>query len=231
MPQNMLQKGWGMANEPLLPQSAIQPTVDSLTEPHLDQSPWMARLKGFGAGALEGLRGQTSPLNIAGLATMGMGGGQAGNAVRGAKALPEAIQGLSSITPDLVEAGQGVRQVLPTMGDTEALIGGMRHSLAKIPNSIRQGVQGALPEVNLPAEMIGQGGEGAYNAARAVPPQAMNPMHDAAVAKNLTKPAGSPFQKLQDAGAFSGSRVNSGYAEAPGGLTDALKMLKERGMR
>jgi hypothetical protein len=47
--------------DPLLPQSAVQPLQDKLTEPSLTQSPWMAALKGFGAGALEGVRGMTSP--------------------------------------------------------------------------------------------------------------------------------------------------------------------------
>ena len=58
--QTLLQR----ALTPLVPETAVAPAVASLTTPKLDQSPWMARLKGFGAGALEGVREQTSPLNL-----------------------------------------------------------------------------------------------------------------------------------------------------------------------
>lgn len=64
---------------PLVPQQAIQGLQDSLTEPHLDQSPTMARIKGFGAGALDGLRSLTTPeslMAIGGLAMGARGGGE-----------------------------------------------------------------------------------------------------------------------------------------------------------
>jgi hypothetical protein len=62
--------------KPLLPQSAIQGLQDSLTEPKLDQSPLMAQVKGFGAGALDGIRNLTSPgdlLALTGLASAAVG--------------------------------------------------------------------------------------------------------------------------------------------------------------
>ena len=48
--------------DPLVPHSAIDPLQQWLEKRRLDQSVGEAQLKGFGSGALEGLRGLTSPL-------------------------------------------------------------------------------------------------------------------------------------------------------------------------
>lgn len=121
---NYLSKGWEQANQPLVPEAAIAPIQNKLDRPR-DMSKagfdWntlsdiggnllhhpIETIGGFHAGALEGLRGQTSPINLAGLATMGMGGGVA-EAASGlgaaAKAAPTALEGLASATPELVAA-------------------------------------------------------------------------------------------------------------------------------
>jgi hypothetical protein len=67
MPDGLLQTLWNRATDPMVPQSVTQPTVDALTAPHLDQSPNMARIKGFLGGALEGARQQTSPATLLGI--------------------------------------------------------------------------------------------------------------------------------------------------------------------
>ena len=53
--------------DPLVPQSAIDPLQELLDRRRLDQSPLEAQVRGFGAGALEGLRGLTSPASLAGM--------------------------------------------------------------------------------------------------------------------------------------------------------------------
>lgn len=54
--------------EPLVPSSAIRPLQDELERRKLDQSVAEAQLKGFGSGALEGLRSLTSPAVLGGMA-------------------------------------------------------------------------------------------------------------------------------------------------------------------
>jgi hypothetical protein len=81
--------------QPLVPEEAIKGLQDQIDSPTLERSPWEARLRGFGAGALEGLRQQTSPANLAALAANaipGIGGGF--RAAKAAGAIPEALQGL-----------------------------------------------------------------------------------------------------------------------------------------
>ncbi len=135
MPTWKTNQGFGQfMQNPLVPQSAIDPYQQQLEEPQLEQSPWMARLKGFGSGALQGLRGLTSPLNLAGLAGTALGGGAL---MRGATALPEATGALSEVTPELVQGGRGISQVLPDLTDADAMIGAMKYNLAKVPQGVR----------------------------------------------------------------------------------------------
>src|SRR5438046_3052964 len=82
---NPISSAYNWATSPLVPKSAIAPAQQTLEEPHLDQSPAMARLKGFGSGALEGLRGLTTPLNVASMALPYL---------RGAAPAAEAVSGL-----------------------------------------------------------------------------------------------------------------------------------------
>lgn len=71
--RNIESKRDSFMGKPLIPQESIQGMQDSLTEPHLDQSPFMASVKGFGAGALTGLRNLSTPTNITALAGIALG--------------------------------------------------------------------------------------------------------------------------------------------------------------
>lgn len=71
----LLQQLLARATTPLVPQvgQAADSAAQAMTTPKLDESPMMAKLKGFGAGALQGaghlISDQTSPLNLALMAT------------------------------------------------------------------------------------------------------------------------------------------------------------------
>ncbi len=73
----------------------------------------MAGVQGFGAGALEGLRQFTSPLQLAGLGapTISRGVSAGLGAIRGLKGAPSAIQALSKATPGLETGASAVDDV------------------------------------------------------------------------------------------------------------------------
>lgn len=122
MPDNgLLQELLMRANTPLVPQSAIQPTQDALTQPRLNQSVPMAMLKGFGAGALGGLRNQTSPANLAGIASLAAGPAARGLAMLG-KAAPAAA--MAAKAPMAAEAASGAGRTLGTILPEFAPVGG-----------------------------------------------------------------------------------------------------------
>lgn len=108
---NLLQTLLDRATTPLLPQSVIQGTQDTLTQPSLTQSPTMARIKGFGAGALQGVRDLTSPAMLAGslmddvpgalLASRFLGAGS-----KAAEAAPAIAEGMSALKPTLTSFGK-----------------------------------------------------------------------------------------------------------------------------
>lgn len=86
---------------PMVPKRAIQPVQDWIDSPTGDYGPVEARLRGFGAGALEGLRGFTTPVDVAAAALpIGLIGRGMRNLGRGAQNAPEAIQGLQRAIPD-----------------------------------------------------------------------------------------------------------------------------------
>ncbi len=91
-PLDYLKKAGQFVNEPLVPKSAIEPMQEALDAPSLERSPMEARLRGFGAGALEGLRGLTSPLSIG---TMFMGMPELG----AAKGVARGMQAAESLAP------------------------------------------------------------------------------------------------------------------------------------
>jgi hypothetical protein len=101
-----LRSAWDFANKPLLPQGAVQPAQDALQARQGDSVPW-AQAKGFGSGALEGLRDLTSPLNLAGIATLPFGGGAAAGAARGAAEAGPALRGLGAVGEGLGAAARG----------------------------------------------------------------------------------------------------------------------------
>src|SRR5579862_6369302 len=68
---------------PIIPQSWVD-AANQWAQPGLNTSPAIAALKGFGAGALQGIRGMSSPLSIAGAALPEvMGPAEAAPAVTG----------------------------------------------------------------------------------------------------------------------------------------------------
>lgn len=82
-------------NQPLVPQGAIEGAQNAIDpRDSASSNVWGQRLRGFGAGALEGLRQQTTPLNLAAMIP-------AGRLVKGAQGLmgaareaPAALEGL-----------------------------------------------------------------------------------------------------------------------------------------
>lgn len=95
---------------PLVTPEAIKPLQDRLDSPSLERSPMEARIRGFGAGALEGLRGFTSPAEMAGLAALAVPGiGMMRGAGRVAESAPRAIRGLSRAIPAAGEALPSIR--------------------------------------------------------------------------------------------------------------------------
>lgn len=161
-PVEYLRQAYRGATRPLVPKSFTDPIADAIDAPALERSPWEARMRGFGAGAIEGLREQINPLNIAASAIPGY------RAARGAMGIGRAARGAESagaIVPDLID-NPGVRQVMPAMDDVDALIGDLTRNLAKIRPTP------AAPTVTAgtrAAEFAAPGAEDAYNAANQVP--------------------------------------------------------------
>lgn len=91
-PLDYLKKAGTFLTTPLLSQESIQPIQDAIA-PSAEASPMEARIRGFGQGALEGLRGLTTPADLASLV---MGGGEL-SAARRAGALAQAAEGLPAL--------------------------------------------------------------------------------------------------------------------------------------
>lgn len=126
----MLKGAAHWATTPIVPEGPVSKFNDTLTTPHLHQSPGMARLKGFGAGALEGLRGLTSPLQLAGMAGLGgsvigalrAAGGAAGGLGEAASAMGRAgpaMETLGEVSPEFTPVG-GEEMYNVGKGATEA---------------------------------------------------------------------------------------------------------------
>lgn len=116
---------WETLNRPLVPEEPVRQLQAAIDTPTLERSPWEARLRGFGAGALEGLRGQTSPISLAGLAGLAVPGLGLG---RAAQAAPRAIRGLAGAIPEAGPAVSGLGGTLPEFAPIggEAAINAMR---------------------------------------------------------------------------------------------------------
>lgn len=202
----------------VIPQSVIQPTQDSLTEPHLDQSPTMARIKGFGAGALQGLRDQLTPSNIAAAAMPALPGANPrflglaqkllSRAPEAAEGASQAILGLSRALPGAEEAGAGMEgatsQVknLMNMRDAEQMAA-VRGSASDVPNNpVAQALEAARRSVSGPGAEAGRissealAGAGALGAAGAYGiPKLYNQAKDALSGFNHMV---NPFQQFAD---------------------------------
>lgn len=175
---------------PLIPQSWTD-AANAWAQPGLNTSPTSAMLKGFGAGALQGLRSLSTPLSIAGMVAPGVG-----DAIAPAEAAGSLMQ-VAGPTMDLVEPAS-VAQSLPSMGDTDALIGQMKYNLAKIPNSASAAVQG-LNSAAGAGEAMGTSAAGANDLMN---PGALGRMDD------MYQQANPVFKQLQQQGLFSGPRTN-----------------------
>lgn len=157
-PVEYLKKAYHAATGPLVPKSWVDPMANAIDAPALDRSPMEARLRGFGAGALEGLREQTSPLNLA-LAALPYVRGAAYGA-RGAAAGAGAMKAAAP-TMDVIEDVGTVAQKMPTMSEVDALAGDLARNLAKIRP------RAAAPPATALPEFAAVGEEAATNAARA----------------------------------------------------------------
>lgn len=162
-PFDLLKKGVNVATTPLVPEAPVNAMADSIDSPTLDRSPWEARLRGFGAGALQGARTLTSPLDIATLPIPGMKGlgglGKAGGAV----------SRMVKPTMDIIE-DIPVKQVAGSMDDVEAIIADSRRMMAKnLPRTPRAPAQTTLGEMSAEFAPATEAGEAMYNAGRQVP--------------------------------------------------------------
>lgn len=131
-------------NDPLLPKGAIAPAQEMLDQRYLDQSPNMARLRGFGAGALEGLRDLTTPTSLASLLPMGKAFGAGAKALSFAPKLARA----AGPTMQILEDATPIAQAMPTAREAVSAIGSMGRNLAQVP----QAGQRAQVLANLPNE-------------------------------------------------------------------------------
>lgn len=181
---NWLKNAWGWANTSLIPDSMAQPVEDAIDHPTLDRSPLEASLRGFGAGALEGLRQQVTPLNALALLT----GSEGGSAVKSLTGLGKAAPGASSAVQGAASAGRamgtsaaGAADLLNpgTMGVMEGMYQRARptfqamersgafagdRSVGNVGNLARTPLETTLGELN--PEFTAQGAERLYNRVR-----------------------------------------------------------------
>lgn len=184
--------------DPLVPEEPVRKLQERMTTPVLDENPLWAQVKGFGAGALEGLRGQTSPLNIASnLAMLVPGAGMIG---RGGAALAEA--------PQVAKAGgamAGLAEAAP-----QAL-----HTAAEFAPV---GGEGAWNAARGMAEKVTDPAEAAYKRILATMGKKDAVVHNSQAIADMARPgtqqmmeqlhqeARPAFEALRDQGAFSGQR-------------------------
>ncbi len=166
-PLDYLRSAFNGATSSVIPQEYIDPALDAIDSPSLERSPWEARLRGFGAGAVQGLRDSITPANML-MALTGTGAANAvGQAARAGSNVGRAVSRVARPTLDIIE-DIPVRQVKPAMDDVDSLIGDLSRNLAKIPSK-----GGRMPGPPKPAtagmrdpNFTPRGGEGAFNAGR-----------------------------------------------------------------
>lgn len=148
--------GWG----------EIPGAIGDLMESGLENP--LEALNGFASGALEGMRGMTTPLDAASLMApgalglVGRAGRMADDGVRMGRQAFDVIEDIP--TP----------QSMPSMNDADDLIGDLMRQMAKTPSATgqmrrpgmgaAQGLESARPQ--MPAEFTPRGGEAAYNMGR-----------------------------------------------------------------
>lgn len=186
-PEGFLSRAWKTLSSPLtdLPSKAASYLADKIDEPRLNQSPDVASMKGFLAGATKSagdlVSGLTSPLNL-GLSVTGAA--EASPLLEAIRPEMTGLRRLLSAPVAIHGASQAV--TAPTipgklMGGLEAIIGaaGVAHGSAPaIPEEspVNLNPSGAhIPDVNpaLPPEFVPQGGEAEFNSTVSQP--AVNP--------------------------------------------------------
>lgn len=95
-----------LLHKPLIPEEPVRKLQEQIDPRSLEQSPWVARLRGFGAGALEGLRNLSSPAQLANIASVAI-------PMMGAYRAPKAVQGLAEAISDAAPAAQTLGELLP----------------------------------------------------------------------------------------------------------------------
>jgi hypothetical protein len=204
MPDGLFKQLLARANTPLVSESVTKPATDYLTEPHLDQSPTMARIKGFFGGALEGARGLTSPAMLAGMMVddipIGLGvkaatklPGMLGKAARPvAMMAPEAAQAASAAASDILNPRTAstmekmYQAAKPTYDSMKAGFAGDRTVGGLWTNSLRAGARNP--------EFTAVGEEGLYNAGRELP-KVVDPV-ESAYNRILGTPVGAGVNAL-----------------------------------
>ena len=154
-------------------------------------------------------------------------------------------QRLLQAPPEGEEMMQGVMPGAPA-GAFSGILAGLKRLVGSRPlaaageapgaiQGLQRGIQGLTPRQYSPAtETIGEtipefpprGGEAMLNIGRSSIPRPMNPLSEAAVSKNVAKPPNSPFQALQDAGAFRGDRSTGHFTEGAGGLSELAPAIQ-----
>lgn len=175
-PLDYLRQAFNAANTSFIPQEWVDAGQEAIDSPSLDRSPTMARIAGFGAGAMQGLRDQLTPMMLASSA-LGLGG--AGQAARGAgQAASAGSRAMRAVRPtiDILEDAPPVRQVKGSMSMVDDLIDEMGRNLEHVPNrgAARSPVAVAARERRGPISagmrdprLTAVGDEAAFNANRA----------------------------------------------------------------
>lgn len=108
---------------------------------------------------------------------------------------------LSNITPDLVQAGKGAAQHLPSGSDVEALTGMLKHNLAKIPQAGAKAAQGALQGLGkVSQEYTPVGAEDIFNSTRPTFQPWTRPPATSGIDQQAWWNALTPAQKLLQSG-------------------------------
>lgn len=162
--QSFLSSAWQTLSTPLWegPSRFAGEVAESIDQPSLERSPMMARLQGFGAGALQGIgdlvSGLTSPIN---LATTALTGGSATAARAGLPAIARTM-GIGARGAGALTAGHGAGEILDpesTMGErgmgAVELAGGALGMRTPIGAKPRISPTTAIPETPITPESFG----------------------------------------------------------------------------
>lgn len=163
----------------VIPEAPIKRAAAAMTEPRLDESPLWAGVKGFGAGALEGLQRFATPLNIATAIPTVRG---AVGLMQGAKAAPGAIGALSKWSADDLLGNPSSMAVMDRMYKSanptfqQLNKGGMFSGPRNVGNLYGPTAKAAETLGEGVAEFTPVGGEAMYNVARQGLQKAADPM-------------------------------------------------------